>query len=218
MDRLCYRCNAPVAAGVPFCPACNAPQIRVTTESEKVAAGGDGNVAAWAAETSADGAHVIHWRAGFARASAAAILCLALLQLFSMLTQSAAVVFLVLPASGAFATYLYSRRYPIGLTPGMGARLGLVTGFLFSLVVCAFTALLVVVDRQKMTDEVAQRLKEMAAQSPSPQADALIKQVSTPEGMMAILVVGAMFLVFLSLALCAAGGAAGAAMRNRSQR
>jgi hypothetical protein len=209
-----------VAPGVPFCPACNAPQIRVTTESEKVAAvGGDANIAAWPADAPAvESGHVIHWRAGFARASAAAILCLALFQLLSMLTQSAAIVFLVLPASGAFATYLYSRRYPIGLTPGMGARLGLVTGFLFSLVICAFTVLLAVVDRQKMFEEVTQRLKEMAAQNPSPQADALIKQVSTPEGMMAIMVIGVMFLVFLSLALCAAGGAAGAAMRNSSPR
>ena len=135
-----------------------------------------------------------------------------------MVTQSGIIVFLVLPVGGWFAAWLYSRRFPSPLTPGMGARLGLVTGFLLSVTVCAFTALALAVDRQKMFDAVAERLKDVAAQNPSPQTDALIKQASTPEGIMALLVIGAMFLIFLSLALCAAGGAAGAAMMNRSQQ
>ena len=207
-----------MAAGVPFCPACNAPQIRVSTESDKATVS-DSHAQGWAGDPAADAnSHSIHWRAGFSRAIAAAIFCLALLQISSFVTQSAVIIFIVLPVGGAFATYLYSRRYPAGLTPGMGARLGLVTGFLFALLVSAYTALLFAMNRQKMFDEVSQRLKDAAAQNPSPQTDALLKQVSTPEGMIAILVVGAIFLAFLSLALCAAGGAVGAAMNNRSQR
>src|SRR5205807_3237216 len=127
---LCYRCNAAVAAGVPFCPQCNAPQIRVVSESERAQdSGGEPvNVTGPAAyETTSP--HAIRWSAAMARTAVAAVASVALLQLAANLTHSAALAFLAMPVGGWIAVYLYSRRMPGPVTAGMGARLGAVTGF-----------------------------------------------------------------------------------------
>jgi hypothetical protein len=217
VERLCYRCNAPVAPGVPFCPQCNAPQIRVTPESEHRTPEADvahSNLAA-AYEGST---HRIRWSAGLARSGVAAVASVALLQFISVFSRSAALAFLALPLGGWFAVYLYSRRQPGLVTAGMGARLGAVTGFFVFLIGFLISAVGVVADRDEVFQVMQKAMKDAAAANPNPQAEALIKQISTPSGMMTILLLAAVMFLFVSLILCALGGTLGASMANRSQR
>jgi hypothetical protein len=219
VERLCYRCNAPVASGTPFCPQCNAPQIRVTAESEQRAH--DADATAVAAGTGGDvyvsGPNAIRWSAGLARTAVAAIASVALLQLITVFSRSAALAFLALPLGGWFAVYLYSRRQPGPVTAGMGARLGAVTGFFVFLICFCVSAVGVLTDRQEIFDMVQKAMKDAAAANPTPQADALIQQISTPNGMMTILFLAAVMFLFVSLVLCAVGGAATAGLVNRQR-
>jgi hypothetical protein len=216
VEKLCYRCNAPVGTGVPFCPQCNAPQFRVVAEAERAQVV-DGETVAGAPVVAYDGAaaHRIRWSAAIARTIVAAIASVALLQLISTFSRSAALAFLALPLGGWFAVYLYSRRAPGAVTAGMGARLGAVTGFFVFAIGFAISAVGVMTDRDEVFQLMQKGMKEAAAANPSPQADALIQQISTPSGMMTILFLAAVLFLFVSLALCAVGGAAGAAIAKR---
>lgn len=215
---MCYRCNAPVAAGVPFCPQCNAPQIRVTTDSEQHAH--DADIAVMPAvggASYATPAPSILWSAALARTAVAAVASVALLQLITVFSRSAALAFLALPFGGWFAVYLYSRRHPGPVTAGMGARLGAVTGFFIFLICFCVSAVGIITDRQQIFDMVGKAMKDAAATSPSPQADALIAQISTPNGMVTILFLAAVMFLFTSLVLSAVGGAASAGLMNRQK-
>lgn len=164
---------------------------------------------------STDGA--ILWSAAFARTAVAAVASVALLQLITVFSRSAALAFLALPFGGWFAVYLYSRRHPGPVTAGMGVRLGAVTGFFIFLICFCVSAVGVLTDRQEIFDMVGKAMKEAAATNPSPQADALIAQISTPNGMMTILFLASVMFLFLSLVLCAVGGAASAGLMNRQK-
>jgi hypothetical protein len=215
VERLCYRCNAPVPAGVPFCAQCNAPQIRVVAESERAQAGEVGATPPPPMPTYEGGGHPIRWPAAIARTIVAAVASVALLQLISAFSRSPVLAFLALPLGGWFAVYLYSRRATGRVTAGMGARLGAVTGFFIFAIGFAISAVGVITDRDEVFRLMQQGMKEAAASNPSPQADALIQQISTPTGMMTVLLLAAVLFLFLSLILCALGGAAGAAISNR---
>jgi hypothetical protein len=219
VERLCYRCNAAVAAGVPFCPQCNAPQIRVVSETERAhESSGEQVTVPSEATFEPTSPYSIKWSAAVARTAVAAVASVALLQLISFSTHSAGLAFLALPIGGGFAVYLYSRRMPGPVTYGMGARLGAVTGFFIFLICFAVSAFGVATDRQAIFEMMQKAMKDAAAANPNPQAEALIQQISTPSGMMTILLLAAVMFLFASLILCSIGGAAGAATVNRSQR
>lgn len=219
VDRLCYRCSAPVAAGVPFCPQCNAPQIRVVSESEHREQAEDSGVTIAPPVSNLDTtAQPIRWSAAIARTAVAAVASMALLQLITVFTRSAALAFLALPLGGWFSVYLYGRRHLGPITAGMGARLGAVTGFFVCLITFAISAVGFITDRQAIVEMAQKQFKDAAAQNPSPQMDAMIKQVSTPEGMTAIFIVAAALFFFASLTLCCVGGALGGATQKRGQQ
>jgi hypothetical protein len=163
------------------------------------------------------GAPSILWLAALARTAVAAIASVALLQLITVLSRSAALAFMALPFGGWFAVYLYARRHPGPVTAGMGARLGAVTGFFIFLICFCVSAVGMLTDRQEVFDMVSKAMKEAAATNPSPQADALIAQISTPNGMLTILFLASVMFLFLSLVLCAVGGAASAGLVNRQK-
>lgn len=207
-----------MAAGSPFCPQCNAPQIRVATASEReqvLEPVGPAQIADTFYETSPQ---QIRWSAALARTAAAAVASIAMLQLISVFTRSGALAFLALPLGGWFAVYLYSRRQLGPITAGMGARLGAVTGFLVFLIAIVISAVGVAADRDEVFAMMQKAMKDAAAANPNPQAEALIKQISTPSGMMTILVLAAILFLFASVILCSLGGAAGASIANRSNR
>jgi hypothetical protein len=217
VERLCYRCNAPVAAGSPFCPQCNAPQIRVAAASEREqVAESAGTVPIPNSYEAAP--QQIRWSAALARSAAAAVASIALLQVISVFTRSGALAFLALPIGGWFAVYLYSRRQLGPVTAGMGARLGAVTGFFVFVIAAVIFGVGVAADRDEVFQMMQKAMKDAAAANPNPQAEALIKQISTPSGMMTILLLAAILFLFASLILCSLGGAAGAAVANRSDR
>ena len=118
MEHLCYKCGSNVEDGIPFCPHCNAPQIRV---------GGASPEAVSAADLAADslpsprGGTAIQWSEALPSAALAGLIA-AFLMFIPLGGFGLGMI-----AAGVLSVLFYRRRNPVSnLTPAMGARLGAV--------------------------------------------------------------------------------------------
>lgn len=113
--------------------------------------------------------------------------------------------------AGAFAVMLYLRRRPEQqLTRGLGARIGSmagVFGFLLFALLMVFE-LVVLRGGSQFRQVMIQMIQQSAARNPSPEAQAMVEKMLTPEGI--AIMVGAALL--LSLAIFAGFGAIGGAI------
>ena len=121
--------------------------------------------------------------------------------------------------AGALVVVLYQRRTPGTLiTPGMGMRLGALTG-VFAFVVYAVAAtrsFLVLLSSGEFRRLMQEQTEKQMASNPDPKVQEIMRQmfdwINTPQGLatfmvMILLVMAVMFVVF-----CCGGGALGASM------
>jgi hypothetical protein len=124
--------------------------------------------------------------------------------------------------AGALAVSLYRRRVPgTVITPGMGMKIGALTGLFGWLLNAVVTALSFVIGhtsgdmRQVMEDQ----MKKQAASSPDPKVQQVMQHmmdwISTPQGMATMIVFVLIFMGVIFLFISAAGGALGASMSGR---
>jgi len=127
-----------------------------------------------------------------------------------------------LVAAGALAVMLYRRRHPAGqITPGVGARLGAVSGVLGFGIFSIIAAVKVVVFHGggELRTVMLEAIQQSAARSSDPQAQQMLDYLRTPPGMILMMAIGLFmtfvaFLIFLTL-----GGAIGAAfLRGKDRR
>ena len=197
--------------GVPFCPQCNAPQIRV---------GGDAGEAASAAELgrssfSATGKSAIQWSealpsAGFAGLIAAFLMFIAL-----------AGFGLGLIAAGVLSVVFYRRRNPASnLTPAMGAQLGAVSGTMGFVLFAIFSAVgtLAFHSGGELRAALLEAIAQSAARSSDPQVQKAFEYLKTPPGLALMMGLSFAFVLVAFLILSSLGGAIGAAMMRRKDR
>jgi len=213
VERLCYKCGASVEEGTAFCPQCSAPQIRVgglavepTTAQPDVSQGQPATIS---------DSPRIEW-AQAVPAAALAGLAAAFLMFIPLGAFGLGMV-----AAGVLAVLFYRRRNPGGrLTPGMGARLGAVSG-VFGFGMCA---VLMAIDvavfhgGETLREAMLQAIQQSAARSSDPQVQQMLDYFKSPAGMVLMLVATlaiafVAFLVFSSL-----GGAIGAVMLRRKDQ
>ncbi len=122
-------------------------------------------------------------------------------------------------AGGALAVLLYQRRRQGSVTPGLGARLGAVTGFLAFIVFAIVTSLELLATRGgAMRTVLTQVMQQAAARNPNPEVQQMIERMNSPEGLALLVTIG-MILVFVGfLAFSAIGGAIGAALFGRREK
>jgi len=127
---------------------------------------------------------------------------------------------LALLAAGFLCVLFYRRRSRAGLvTPGMGARLGALTGALGFGLLAAILSLAAVLGRwQEVQDTFLKALQDYAAHSSDPHVSQLLDLSKTSEGftlLMTVLLAMTLvaFLIFSSL-----GGALGALLLRRKDR
>ncbi|HUQ50492.1 MAG TPA: hypothetical protein VM056_07260 [Terriglobales bacterium] len=116
-------------------------------------------------------------------------------------------VILLLPLGGAFAVFLYSRsdwNPPVSL--GIGARLGAVTGLITFALYSLLLGVVLYFQREQFFAMMKKELESAMARNPNPQAQQIVSQMMTPEGMAILLTVTAVFLLFMFLILCTVGG------------
>jgi hypothetical protein len=216
MQIACHRCGAMLDEGTAFCPACGAPQIRVSPEqaTPPMPPGTPGDLQPPAMPVALEGPVAIDWK----RAMPAILGAAAIGAVPSWLPIISLGCCLWLTGAGALAVLFYSKRTAGSgiITVGAGARLGAVTGLCAFLIVALLHLLgTLVTGAGKVKQVMLESLRRSAAGNPDPNAQQILARMSTPEGLallVTVMVVGAFF-VFVIFGI--AGGALGASLWGR---
>jgi small-conductance mechanosensitive channel len=211
-----------VEEGVPFCPHCSAPQIRVV-----IAEPAPPPLAFAAATTSQDAAVLpasqtvpvlalpMQWSQALKPCALAAVIAF----LLGLLSQSVTVAML---AAGFLAVIFHGRRRSgIPLRASQAAKLGALAGILCSGILSMLMAFAVTVPdaRSKMQDQCIENAQKFAKWFPAnPNIQASIDQLKTPEGFVRALIEACVILCLLSIALAGLGGILGGAILGRRDR
>ncbi len=219
--------------GVPFCPKCGAPQIRVAApEGDEPATaplppGTPGEISppsqpvygtqpAWGAIPNFD-PNRVNWRAALPGAVIAGLIGGAV----SFVVGRYLLLFLLmLTLVGALAVRIYRARTRGAVRPSMGARIGIFAGlFSFGLqaiaVIGMFTASRPLI-QQNMREAMKLSSRNMDPQTLQVMND-MVERMSTPEGMVAICLVILFVLFATTMIFTALGGAAGAAFFGKDR-
>jgi len=233
VEHPCYRCQALIEEGIAFCPHCGAPQIRVVPPEENMPATQPAPPAA-PGEIPSPTQPPPAWRSGgLPHVPQANAIQWNLAWQGALLAGAGAGILSVVPivkigcclwllGAGALVVVLYQRRTPGTLiTPGMGMRLGALTG-VFAFVVYAVAAtrsFLVLLSSGEFRRLMQEQTEKQMASNPDPKVQEIMRQmfdwINTAQGLatfmvMILLVMAVMFVVF-----CSAGGALGASMFGR---
>ena len=218
MEHPCPRCNASVDDGSPFCPTCEAAQVRaITREYSRVPV----NVAATASSTTMFAETGVVQSSIPAKADAhgelrSALYAGIIAAVLSMIQPASFI--LALPLGGFLSVLLYRRR-SLGDDPGprAGFRLGTFTGlFAFGLlVVLTAMATLASHDQGKIHADMVQIILQAQARSSDPQAKQAFDYFLTPQGMAFMMIFGFVFTCVLCVLLSGIGGAISASLLRR---
>ncbi len=212
MEHPCHQCSAAVEDGTAFCKHCGAPQIRIMGEERVTHPPPPGIPAEIQHEPvpltgAAPAAPLgIDWSQAVPAAAAAGFF-LAIAWVIPLLG-----FLLWLIVGGLLGTAMYRRRVPqAALTPGLGARIGAVTGLFGFGVFAVLFGLELLLSRggggfRQMLQQV---VEQAAARNADPRAQQAIQQMMTPAGL--ALLVTIVLVVFLAafLALSSIGGVLG---------
>lgn len=233
MERPCYRCGTSIDEQITFCPACGAPQIRVSAprdESELPEINSipvpqnhtlppdhaHGTAVLSAGATTFSLTEEVRWKKFLGIA-----LPFAVANGLVTLPLGPLGWFLIVPASVLFSIFLYRRQVPgAALTPGRGARMGATIGLLSA---GFFSMVLVTVAALKPDDFRAlmlQALQQAATQNPDPQVQQMLQSwFLGPNGMAVFVAIFAITaLVIFLVCTSTAGALAGLFSANRADR
>jgi hypothetical protein len=211
VEHPCYKCGSNVEDGIPFCPQCNAPQIRVGgTGAEAISVAEPGTASLPRLSETA-----IQWSEALPSAGLAGLIA-AFLMFIPLGAFGLGMI-----AAGVLSVLFYRRRNPASnLTPSMGARLGAVSGALGFGFFAIFSAVSTLVFhsggelRAALLDAIAQS----AARSSDPQVQKAFEYLKTPPGLALMMGLSLAFVLVAFLILSSLGGAVGAAMMKRKDR
>ena len=217
VEHSCYQCGATVDEGIAFCPQCNAPQIRVAVGDAIASPMIDSSLEIKPPGSYKNGIQLtaLQWHYALPAAALAGLIAAV------MMLIPVGAFGLGMLASGALAVMFYRRRNPVAnVTPGIGARLGALSGALGFGIFAIFTATEMLIFRSggQLRDALLQAIQQSAARSSDPQAQQMLEYLKTPQGLalmmgLGLIVMGLAFLIFSSL-----GGALAAALLRRKDR
>ena len=200
--------------GTPFCAACGAPQIRVVSPQVTTAPSLPTETSAppplpGQLPYTATGAPRVVWSVAFKKCLIAGVVTTLLLTF----AGHPVLVFLLLPVGGWFGVFLYNRgQRGLPVNGGLGARIGAVTGLIGYAINIAVLAARLILQRTQVLEEMKRAFQEAASQNTDPQAQQIMQKLMSPEGLAVLVTIGAVFLFFMFLVLCSAGGALGGSL------
>ena len=225
VDHPCHQCQSSVEEGVPFCPRCGAPQIRVSVPegnepvTPPMPPGTPGNLQPPATPVfpTFPDPRKINWRIALMPAALAGVMAG-----FLMFVPYISILFFVwMFLAGLLAVLVYRNRSGQQVTFGMGAKIGAVVGFFAFLITGLFYVGAWLTDPEKVREAMKQGM-QMSARSTDPQQakmmQDLLAKVSSPEGMPIFLTVVMIFLFGFLVVLCAVGGAAGSTIGRKNRQ
>lgn len=216
MEYPCHQCGTAVEQGTAFCPQCRAPQIRVSIPETFApsAIASDPALSALPAYFSSPLTTRIEWSQGLPATALAGLIAAVL-----MMTPLAGFGLGML-IGGTLSVVFYRRRMPVAhVTPGMGARLGMVTGILGGGIFSALLSIGIILFsawdtvREKLIDVVEQT----AARNPDPQAQQAMEFFKSPQGIVLLLTTALIGTLLAFVVFSGLGGALGAALFRRKE-
>ncbi len=217
VDHACHQCGTTVEEGTAFCKQCGAPQIRVAYDEKPATPPlppGTPEEMQPPAEpvTMAEETRAPAVPAGIDWSQAVPAAALGGLFLAAAAIPVVGVLLWVLGA-GLVSVAFYRRRVPNAvLTPGLGARIGAVSGLFGFGIFAVIFALEMLASRgsgklRRMLEEV---IHQAAARNPDPRAQEAVQQMMTPAGLAFLITFMLVLFLVVFLLLSSAGGAVGA--------
>jgi hypothetical protein len=125
-------------------------------------------------------------------------------------------ILIALIVGGALGVWFYSRgEWAPPINTGIGARIGAVTGLVGFGIYSVLFAVAFLFQRDKFFEGIKNAIQEAATRNPNPQAQQIVNQFLTPEGMAVLVTVSAVLLLFIFLIFCTIGGAVGTKLVKR---
>jgi hypothetical protein len=221
MQNDCHRCGQPIEGQIAFCPACGAPQIRVSrpveaAQEETTVA--DSGLPAPSLSVSGLPSGLsttagIDWKY-FLRT---AIPLAALTDVLTMTLHPLA-LFVFLPANLVWAISRYRRHRPIAIGSGQGARMGAMMGLLSFVFFLAFFLLSISVQHAQYRDIMIAQIHQISAQNPDPQAQQMLQWFATPGGLITFTAIALVTILLICLAVGSGSGAVAIALRKERKR
>jgi hypothetical protein len=220
VEHPCYKCQTSIDETLPFCPHCGAPQIRVSSPDEET---GQPNPltsdspqvpgpATWA-HAPAYHPQAVQWDAAWKGA--------VLSGLFAAVLSATPVISLGcclwLLGAGALSVFFYQRRVPAALvTPGMGMRIGAVSGVVGFVASTFWLVFQFARNSQEFRSALQEQMEKSIGSNPDPRAQDIMRQfmnnLNTPQGLATFFVLLLVIIAIAFVVFSAAGGAIGAAM------
>ena len=156
------------------------------------------------------------WRAANLAAGLGALVAL-ILMLATGVPQLAFLAWML--GGGMLAVVLYRRHHLGTLTAGMGARLGAMAGLMGFVIfgLLSLVQLLAMRGSGQLRAALEQALKTSAARSGNPEAQQMVQQFLTPEGMRMLVVLGIVLMLVLFVAVSTLGGAMAATISRKRE-
>jgi hypothetical protein len=217
VEHSCYQCGATVDEGIAFCPQCNAPQIRVTVGEATTTPAIGSDLEAKTAGSHANSLQIsaLQWSYALPAAALAGLIAAVMMMI------PVGAFGLGMLAAGALSVMFYRRRNPAAdVAPGMGARLGALSGALGFGVFAIFTAIEMLIFRSggQLRDALLQAIQQAGARSSDPQAQQVLEYLKSPQGLALMMVLGFIMMGLAFLIFSSLGGALAAALLRRKDR
>jgi hypothetical protein len=222
MEQACYKCRQTVEEGVPFCPHCSAPQIRVVIADPvpppaalaAAAAESQDSTVLPASQTLPVLAVPMQWSQALRPCALAALVA-------SLLMALGLNPFVAMFSVGFLAVVFYrQRRREIVIKAVAGAGLGALGGLLWFAMSSVLEALIVIFLHKgpELRHELIVRIQQATSQTSDPQVLAVFERLKTQGGLEVLMLTGLFFAFLASIVLGGLGGALGGAILGRRDR
>jgi hypothetical protein len=220
MEQPCYKCGQTVEQGIPFCPHCSAPQIRVVVEEPAVPAelsdpdGSSGVATLSASQTVPVLALPMQWSQALRPCALAALIA-------SLLMSLGLNPFVAMFSTGFLAVFFYRQRARgIAVKPARGSGIGALAGLLWFAMSSVVETLIVIFLHKgpELRNAMLGKLQQLSSQTSDPQVLAMFERFKSPGGLEFLMLSSLVFAFLASIVLSGLGGAAGGAILGRGGR
>ena len=219
MEQPCYKCGQSVEQGVPFCPHCGGPQIRVVIAQPEPALATDvpgvSESTGHAAEPPVPVLVVpTRWSGALKPCALAAMtgLLLVFLGLYPIVAM----------LSVGFLAAIFFRQSNPGMPvrPGTAAKVGALAGLLwFAISSIAATLFTIVLHKgPEIRSQILEKLQLAAPQTTDPQVIAMFNRLKSPEGLEFLMIASLVVAFLAAMVLGSLGGALGGFLLGRRDR
>jgi hypothetical protein len=220
MEQACYKCRQVVEEGVPFCPHCSAPQIRVVisepTPLPAAIAATDSRATAVlpASQTVPVLALPMQWSEAFRPCALAALVA-------SLLMAMGLNAFVAMFSVGFLAVVFYRQRSrEVAVKVTVAAGLGALGGLLWFAMSSILETLVVIFLHQgpELRSQLLAKIQQAASQANDPQVQAIFERFKSQGGLELLMLTGLFCALLASIVLGGLGGALGGAILGRRDK